>query len=292
MNNDICGHLTNFDDELDCLVATEPKNYINDYQKIDIYNSRINIPAKKIWIKLPKMKVYNNIYIPNKLKGLATISLILFNGEPKVGLVIDFIARLEKKLEEILKDIDDDFLLESSVRKRDLYDTFSLQVFFERRNGIVHFMLPIFNENNVVVNNLDSVGFLEAFIELSEIWIKGLKCGSNWRVLQMKTYPEFDFQKCLFGGGFFQSTTQIQPPQPPSYLPQNLKTQIKQDEEIDLKKGNRQLFVPTVNDLIAGLGNLKKVKILQPITPKIDVIDYPKQDKLNNPTVDEDDLDN
>jgi hypothetical protein len=71
---------------------------------------------------------------------------------------------------------------------------------YKTSSNCYEFRFHIYNHLNKRVNiqTINSGLYIKAFIELSEVWINDIEIGFNWNVLQLKVYPEFNFNTCLF----------------------------------------------------------------------------------------------
>jgi len=76
----------------------------------------------------------------------------------------------------------------------------NLQMPCEKSDDCYEFLFHIYNHMNkrVNLNIINSGTYVSAFIELTDVWINSKECGFNWNILQLKVYPEFNFNICLF----------------------------------------------------------------------------------------------
>lgn len=206
MNPNINDFLTNFsDDDLSGIFISDTSYHTDKYDKINVFNKAIKSPMHKIWIKTPKLKIFNNIN-PAFFNGNknVTVSVLLSSHDPVTKKLYYFIKKLERKLFALIKDSFDvqNIKMKSSISSSPDYPpTFKLRLPYNKINdNTVDFDFHIYNWLNkrININSLHSGSFISSFIELSEIWINQDKFGFNWNVLQMKLYPQFDFSVCLF----------------------------------------------------------------------------------------------
>lgn len=248
--DNISEYLTDYEHNIENLMNDDLKSYGNKYSKIQFFNGDIDKPMQKIWLLLPKMKLYNTPTVWKSEKtSFVKIQLAIHSD---MLPIITFIKDLENRTLKIVRKLmnNNDINCESSIIENPkFYSMFCLQLPYEQENDAHLYTIPIFNNRNQLEQSIELISgmFVASYIELTDVWISSIKMGFNWRVLQMKVYPEFDFSKCLFD-------TQIPLPPPAPFT-------IKKSNE---KNGERkspkpELFVPNVSDLI----NMKK--LLKPL---------------------------
>jgi hypothetical protein len=180
------------------IVCTEPMYHGPNHKKINVYNTSISSSMQKIWLRMPKMKIFKPTF---NMTGDKNVPVTVLFG-PNVGNVKRFrlfIKKLEKNIMNMLKN--NKKKCKSSIKiNNNFNDSINLKMPCHKNNDCYEFLFHIYNENNqrISVKSLDSGTFISSFIELSEIWISDTEYGFNWKVLQMKVYPDFDFSKCLF----------------------------------------------------------------------------------------------
>lgn len=191
--------VTNYiEDDLSGLVITDKLYHGSSYKKINVYNKLIKTPLQKIWIRMPKVKIFKStigLFLDQKSIPL---SVYLAPNIGKVRKFRVFIKKLERKIKKLLGFKN---LGKSAIKKLDNFpDIFTVKMKSEKVNNCHEFKFHVYNNFNKRVNltTLKSGTYISAYIELSEVWINGDDFGFNWSVLQMKVYPEFDFTKCLF----------------------------------------------------------------------------------------------
>ena len=247
----INSYITSLEDPLDKLIYDDPQEYINNYKKINIYNSGISKPFQKIWFVTDKLKMNSRIYFSNKQKHSALMSLVIYDETGNNSLK-KFINRLEKKISEIVSATKKKKKLKSVIKKDSkFYPILNLQLPYSENNGNIKFKFNIFNENNqdISYKDIENGSYIKSYIEVSEIWISPTEFGMNLKVLQMKVYPEFDFSnKCLFDDyPFIDNKNTVEKsfplPPPPPFLPK-LKEKINKEDP-------KKKFIPTVNDLLS-----------------------------------------
>jgi hypothetical protein len=253
----IRNYLTPFDDNLEGLIHDDVQTYIFDYKKMNIYNKKIPIPAQKVWVETPKLKMIGKLLLPNKQAGI--ISLLLYDQDPEIEKFRLFIEKIEDKIFDIVEGIsENEMTFRSSIKySENYYPTFSIQLPYNKKDNNLEFLFNIYDANNrkISYEKIISGSYIKTFIELSDVWMNATEFGINWKVLQMKIYPEFNFHSCLFEDGVpDHGKTNIPlaplppfPPSPPSSPPQpKVKNNIK--------------FVPTIGELLNIRNNLKKIK--------------------------------
>lgn len=204
----ISEHITNLADDLSEIKLTEPMYHGQNYKKMDAYNNKINIPLQKIWLKLPKVKIFKPTFGYLKDKKSIQLTVIL---SPNVGEIKKFklfIKKIERKIKNIMKSNN---TLRSSIRSSKFDNIFDIKMPCHKFNDCYEFDFHIYNCNNkrISLHNLNSGTYITAFIELSEVWTNDSNIGFNWKILQMKVYPEFDFTKCLFEDDDISSESNI-----------------------------------------------------------------------------------
>lgn len=187
----------------DFIISDHPYNYSPKYQKINIYNSKINIPLQKIWIKTPKLKIMNKVFVCDKYNNQTiSMKIVLGPSTKKINNFINFIDIIENKAEEIIKKHNINIIKKSSISlKENFPPIMTLKLPYKKiENNSVEFLFHIYNHKNKRINidNIEGGIYVSAFIELSDIWINDDYFGFNWNVLQMKLYPVFNFNKNLF----------------------------------------------------------------------------------------------
>lgn len=257
--DNINNYLTSLHDDLLNLIHDDIQPYFSDYKKINVYNNNIKIPAQKIWIETPKLKMTGKLYLSNKQKQCGLLSLLLYELDPEIEKFKLFIENIEDKIFQIVDEISNKSLIfKSSIKHSDnYYPTLSIQLPLIKGNDDTEFLFNIYDSNNKQTSyeQLISGSFIKSFIELSDIWMNSLEFGLNWKVLQMKIYPEFNFKKCLFlndtNDKIIKNSNKEPKSQSPSIFPKKLKLHITKE---NLK------FVPTINELLKMKNNLKKTE--------------------------------
>ena len=228
-------YLTNMDDNLDNLISDEIQAYIGDYKKFNIFNQNITSQIQKIWLLTPKLKMLGKIYIPSKTKQIALFSFVLYELNQEIRKFKDFILLIEEKVSNILGDLGyENMTLKSCVKtSNNFYPSLTISSPFTKNNDEIKFGFDTYDINNQKIQcyDIDSGSFLRTYIELSDVWISATEYGINWRIMQMKSYPEFDFHKCLFSDGpvneyrFIDTSPQVINkgiPPPPPQIPKKI----------------------------------------------------------------------
>ena len=175
-----------------------------NYQKYNIYNSQIDSPLQKIWIKIPKVKIARSISMPKHgIKNCVPMYVILYESIKEVKKLCLFIKKLERKIGIYIKNDSKNkkLMMKSSIYSSDNFPpTFTINLPCEKVDSCYEFKLHAYNQNNKRINldNIKSGNYISAFIELESVWRNSKNIGFNWNVLQIKIFPEFDFNKCLF----------------------------------------------------------------------------------------------
>jgi len=294
-------YLTNIDEDINNFKHDDIQPYILDYKRMNIFNSNIKRPGQKIWLLTPKLKMLGKIYIPNNKKQVALLSLILYEHADDVKKFKEFIENLELYITTIIHEkYDDELTLKSCIKNCEtFFPSFTIQMPFVNKSSDIKFNFDIYNVNNkkISYNDIESGSFTKSYIELSDIWISGKEFGCNWKVLQMKVYPEFDFNKCLFDDGkindddeddddiqnnipkplkFIKKSNhkELSIPPPPPSLPSQ--PQIKKSN-MKIEQKHKMSFTPTAQELTNMLSKLKKIQ-----KDDNNKDDNDKDDKLDN----------
>lgn len=231
-------------DKLDSLIYDKVESHYQKYKKINIYNKNINEPLQKIWLIVPKSKLFRPVKSQSKFFRSSLpmqITIDLKNAESRKFL--KFIRKLERlTLKYINKIMTDNMIMRTSVRKKTESIPPIMTMNLPCKNE--SFACNVFNENNskIDINCFESC-YVSSFIELSEVWIRENEFGFNWNVLQLKIYPIIDLTRCLFCD---ESTIDKK------FI---AKTANKKKESIP---NSNSLYVPTVAQLLSV--RLKPVK--------------------------------
>src|SRR5579885_1069922 len=120
--DNINNYLTSQEDSLDGLVHDDIQSFILDYKKINIYNKDILIPAQKIWIETPKLKIINKLFLPHKQKQYGLLSVLLYDLDPEIDKFKSFIKKLEDKIFDLIEKISDkELIFKSSIKYSNYY---------------------------------------------------------------------------------------------------------------------------------------------------------------------------
>jgi hypothetical protein len=272
-------YLTKIDENINNFKHDDIQPYVLEYKRMNIFNNNIKRPSQKIWLLTPKLKMLGKIYIPNNKKQVALLSLILYEQDNEINKFKEFIEKLESYITSIIHDKhNDELILKSCIKKCDtFFPSLTIQLPFINKDSSIRFNFDIYNANNkkIQYDEIDSGSFIRAYIELSDIWISGKEYGINWKVLQMKAYPEFDFTTCLFDDGPKQSEYDEYFTQPKTHrIPAPPKINTLQNQQLpiplppsrinkpEIKNDQNQLppFIPTAQELTNMLVKLKKVQ--------------------------------
>lgn len=186
--------LTDINDPIE--LAYEPSNKsVHGYHKINIYNKAIELPLQKIWIKLPKAKLLTNLLYGDTLTYKIDVALASITNDVKS--LVKYIEKLEKNVYTEINKKYPYLEHKSSFKKKDNYIAIMALKLMKKNEK---FAFTCYDHNNIESQpkNIESGVLISAYIELSGIWINDTDVGFSWSVLQMKTYPVFNFNKCLF----------------------------------------------------------------------------------------------
>ena len=177
---------------------TNIRNFYNNYKQVDIYNINCKIPLQKIWIKLPKVKLYSNMICKNINNGKINCKIILDKSNAELKDFVNFINNIDSKINEHFSYLKKDY--KNSIEKDKYFDKMKLILPTIKVNNNYLYNFHIYNHNNNIINpNILNRGcYISCFLELQNVWISENKYSCNWSVLQMKTYPFLDFSKCMF----------------------------------------------------------------------------------------------
>jgi hypothetical protein len=248
-------------DKLDELMTDEIQPFFGNYHKLNLYNFGKNTPLQKLWLRVPKMKVVQSTFQPDKKKskGFLMLNLYVHQQDPDAKKFYFFIRRLEKAVKNILgKDYDlKNMKLKSCLKKlKENYTTFTVRLPYSVIQDQIVFDFDIYNLKNkkIMQNSIVSGQYAMSIVELSEIWINDNEFSFNFNVVQMKIIPDFDFNKCLFTDSDTDTDTDNEhdsdsccevklnvpkaPQQTPPHLPKSNKV-----------ISNQHHFAPTIDDL-------------------------------------------
>lgn len=279
MDSDINLHLTNLDDKLDNLLFDDSYSCNDTYKKMNIYNNSISLPVHKIWLELPKLKMLGKInkINNNKDKSILLLSLILYDKDPNIKKLIKFIRTLEEQIVNHMSTINNDIILKSCIKNSDkFFPTINFNLPLNKQD-LLEFDIYDINNKKINYEKIELSSFIKLFIEITDIWMNNKEFGINWKFLQMKVYPEFNFNKCLFTDGpinnnndpdyHFVDVKNTSPPPPPP-LPV-----IKKNNDNITKNNSIGSFAPSVSELLNIKNKLKsvndKIEVIEEIEPEL-----------------------
>jgi len=242
------------------IVFDEIKPSINGYYKMEVFNKNIKSPLQKIWFKIPQGKLLNNLHYGSSLANTLKIAYASNITEQKKMILCI------KKIEKVIKKhIETEFPLakiKSSVKKINDYMSI-IYLNAPSKNGKFNFLC--YDENNEKISSDDAISgcLASAYIELSDIWISSDKFGFNWNILQLKTYPVFDFTRCLFDDEEVENPKIIPPPPPlpiTNAPPLPISIQVAQNAKPGQKDTGDLKFIPSAEALLDMRSKLKSVK--------------------------------
>ncbi|ARF12123.1 hypothetical protein Klosneuvirus_3_258 [Klosneuvirus KNV1] len=258
----IKSHLTNSDDKLDNLILEYSYTTKNDTKRYNLYNQNVKLPLHKIWLLTPKLKIIRKSSIlKNNDHEYCLITLALNDHDPQIKKFHELIKNIESYLSEKINS--DELLTMRSCLKED-----------ENSINTITFSIPIKNQIGIYdtthkqtsLEQINHNDYLIMYLELNTVWENTEKYGMNWQILQMKVYPEFNFNACLFDDPIISSDDTHKsipkPPQlsiPPSPSIHNNKQLPTPKNHHDAEKHGS--FIPSVEQLL----NIKN--ILKPVAP-------------------------
>lgn len=204
---EVLDKLTDYKSEkLNNIIHDDLQSHSYNYKKFNVYNTNIDVPLQKIWLRMPKVKVFKPIFtnFVSQKKSMP-LSVILPQNTIIIKKFYGFIKKLERKIRIIVKNLLNikKISMKSSLNNKEGFSPiFTMRMQFKKYDeNSCDFLFNIYNHNHerVNLNYIDSGSFVSCFIELSEVFIhKGGNFGFNWNILQMKIYPDFDFSTCMF----------------------------------------------------------------------------------------------
>lgn len=245
----------------DILEYSNIESYILNYKKMNIYNNTIKRPCQKIWIITPKLKLLGKIYIPNEHKQIALLTIILYELDEDVMKLKNFITTIENNITLFLYNKNyHNLKLKSCIKNSEIFfPTITIQLPFVKNNDTLKFNFDIYNINNnkITTDDVESGSYIKVLLELSDVWISEKEYGINWKILQMKNYPEFNFNKCIFNDTtdtcISNTINNIIPPSPP--IPPIIKI-----NKNNIEKQNSS-FTPSLEEITNTIKKLKKIPI-------------------------------
>lgn len=205
VNEKILAHLTDYTkDDLKNIINDTLQPYGSKYHKINIYNKNINIPLQKIWLLLPKVKIFRNATINPNMKNTFPLTIML---GPNTGLIKKFymfVKKIERAVQTIVKTITKNKSLQikpSTKAAEGFPPLMNLKMPCEKKGDCYELKFQIYNSmgQRTSIKSITQGTYTTAFIELSDVWISGTEFGFNWNILQLQIFPEFNFSEYLFG---------------------------------------------------------------------------------------------
>ena len=266
MSDKIKDFLTNPNDKPN-LVYEFSNQSVNGFNKINIYNKNIESPLQKIWLKLPKTKLLTNLLYGDSVTYKIDVAMAPITNEIKI--IINYIEDLESK---ICAKIDKKYpLLEhkkSFKKKNDYMAIIALKL--QRKHDV--FPFTCYNHNNVKINpkEIESGMLVSTYIELSGVWISETEFGISWNVLQMKAYPVFNFDKCLFDDEDIEI---------PDAIAQNIPTNIP----LKLSNNQNESNIRHTSNSISTNNNTSNAKPIMGFLPSVSLLQNMKNNlkKIN-----------
>jgi len=201
----ILAHLTDYTkDDLKNIINDSIQPYGSKYQKINIYNKNINVPLQKIWLLMPKVKIFKNVTLYNNTKNTFPLTVIL---GPNAGLIKKFymfIKKIERHVQTIVKAITKKKTLQikPSTKSAEGFPPLMNLKMPSTKIGDncyeLKFQIYNGNQQRTSITSITQGTYAMAFIELTDIWISDTEFGFNWSILQLQLFPEFNFSEFLF----------------------------------------------------------------------------------------------
>ena len=106
-------------DNLKEILITDLMNYISPkYKKVNIYNNKKQNPLQKIWLKVPKVKVFNTLFsLSNLQKNTLPLKILLVPNVGKIKKFYLFIKKLEKIISSKLRNVTNERMMMKSSTK-------------------------------------------------------------------------------------------------------------------------------------------------------------------------------
>ena len=313
MSNELKSRLTNYKNcNFNNIVISDPINYSNKYGKINVYNDKLKEPLHKIWLKVPKVKTFKPIFTNIKKFNLKSLPMTTILS-PLLGDIKKYFLFIKKLEIHILKKVNSklnkNLKLKSCLNKKSNFNpTMIFQMPIKKiDDSCCDFLFHIYNFLNkrITPDLIDTGTYISSFIELTEVWYSDTYVGFNWNILQMKLYPDFNFNQCLFLDEPIDEEKTVTeecyhclycpnqhvrthmclhndnsnniinnniptPPIPPEVLSTNSKNDNDTSEDKSNKDEQKNSFIPSISDL----QNIK----LKPITHT------DKKKELHNPS--------
>lgn len=192
--------------QIDDMYFGDIEYHSKHYQKILAFNSLIDEPFQKIWIKTPRLKMCNEINVQIKNKRSFQIFVAINTADKKERKFMEGMKKLEKNVHEKMKKITKNPKIKyKSVITKKQYPPiikFNAMCEYDKGGDCYDFFFRVYNENNELsnVDDLFRFDYGKFFVELGEIYInnKITEYGFNWNILQMKYYPTVYFSSCQF----------------------------------------------------------------------------------------------
>ena len=187
---------------MDIINYNELSKYNLSYINSNIYNNKSTIKCylnnlnknTNIFLKTPKCELGSNIN-----SGFIVISII---NNDKNNIFINFIKKIEKETGLYIKNKlkkKNIKLYSNFINDNKKKDNINIKYIFKILKN--HNTFNIFDHNgNILDNNkLEMYSNIILLIKLQNIWIDFEKnlYGLNWRIYQIKIYPDINLNKCL-----------------------------------------------------------------------------------------------
>lgn len=230
--------------------------------KTHIYNSSVDIPLHKVWLKINKVKIFNILKLPDNNKKM----IILFSPlNKKTKKLLDLIISIEK---HINNKINSQYNICSPLKMIDEYMAIMI-IDIPMNNDSYNF--KIFNNDNDEINSIQINDNIGLYMELDSIWDDDVQIGYNWKVLQIKVYKNISFDTCRFDMHKNTTTPKTEPvkiiiPNKSSYKIKETSAYKIKEPIIDnipqpkIKINQPPKFAPSLKDILETKKKLKKIR--------------------------------
>jgi hypothetical protein len=245
--------------------------YIAEYgdNKANLYNLHIDNPLQKVWIYIPKCRIYS-IY-KDKEQNILSLKLVFSTNDEYNKKLFQLLNQIEYVVKQFyITKLKKELTLKSIISG--LPPTMNLSL----KNTNINLFDKY--DNKINVDQLNKLDHVEFYLELISIWTKNDILGFNLNILQMKCLPEIDFNVSLFKSCSPILTpihVQVSSVQEPKPLPPRILLKEKpkpKEEPIGI------CFVPSVHDLKNKLLSLKSLKKME--TSETEPVQEPEKNDI------------
>lgn len=225
--------------------------------KTYVYNSSVDIPLHKVWLKVNKVKIFNILKLPDNNRKM----IILFSPlNKKTKKILDLIISIEKHINS------NQYTTCSPLKMIDDYMAIMIIDIPMKKEK---YQFKIFDDDNEEIDNISINDDIGLYMELNYIWDDEVQIGYTWKVLQIKVYKKISFDICLFDihknkKEVVKIVTKIKE-QPKIIIPKNsytVKEPVIQNIPQPKIKINQPIkFAPSLKDILKTKKSLKKVRL-------------------------------